>query len=466
MKFRKLHSTFSLLCLIFLLLPSSFCVAVYAWSNGGFSQDPSNPRYGTHDWIAEHALEWLPEEEKQYLINNIVMYLYGTELPDNGQAVDGIGDTLLHHIYFSSSGKLVDDSAAIRANATYHQALSYLKSGNLVAAAKYAGIMSHYIADMAVFGHVMGANTEWGEEKHHDDYESYVNSRTSSYNAEFNVYLSFDGNLDIISAYDAAIYLAYDTTFDLDGNLTCVWMDQNYNWSNPNFRNRAGESLNLAVNLIADVLHTLYFESVEYSPSAVVNFLTSGLSSDASGTVLMVDGMNYSYNQLPKSFTWDVGSSHSFEWLTPISASSEKQYVWVSTNGLSTVRSGFITVPSEGGLVAANYKAQYKLTITVNPIGTGSTDPSPGEYWYDAGSSFQISATPASGYVFSRWSGSGLGSYSGTSNPTIITMNEPITEIANFVQLSTLQWLLYISAIIVVTIFIIALSIKKFRKIQ
>jgi hypothetical protein len=361
---------------------------------------------------------------------------------------------------------LVDDSAAIRANATYHQALSYLKSGNLVAAAKYAGIMSHYIADMAVFGHVMGANTEWGEEKHHDDYESYVNSRTSSYNAEFNVYLSFDGNLDIISAYDAAIYLAYDTTFDLDGDLTCVWMDQNYNWSNPNFRNRAGESLNLAVNLIADVLHTLYFESVEYSPSAVVNFLTSGLSSDASGTVLMVDGMNYSYNQLPKSFTWDVGSSHSFKWLTPISASSEKQYVWVSTNGLSTVRSGFITVPSEGGLVAANYKAQYKLTITVSPIGTGSTDPSPGEYWYDAGSSFQISATPASGYVFSRWSGSGLGSYSGTSNPTIITMNEPITEIANFVQLSTLQWLLYISAIIVVTIFIIALSIKKFRKIQ
>ncbi|MGB9671951.1 MAG: hypothetical protein ACPLZY_02255 [Candidatus Norongarragalinales archaeon] len=35
-----------------------------AWSNGGFSDDPSNPDYGTHDWIAHHALDWLPDVEK------------------------------------------------------------------------------------------------------------------------------------------------------------------------------------------------------------------------------------------------------------------------------------------------------------------------------------------------------------------------------------------------------------------
>ena len=38
-------------------------------------------------------------------------------------------------------------------------------------------------------------------------------------------------------------------------------MDQNYNWSNPTFKNRAGEFLNLSVNTIADVLHTLATES-------------------------------------------------------------------------------------------------------------------------------------------------------------------------------------------------------------
>lgn len=122
--------------------------------------------------------------------------------------------------------------------------------------------MTHYVADMAVFGHVMGSNTVWGKEVHHtDDYEPYVNKLTSSYNAEFNSYLSFDGVLSNISAYDAARNLAYDTTFDADGDLTCVWMDKNYDWGNPTFKNRAGESLNLAVNYITDVLHTVYLKS-------------------------------------------------------------------------------------------------------------------------------------------------------------------------------------------------------------
>ena len=34
-------------------------------------------------------------------------------------------------------------------------------------------------------------------------------------------------------------------------------MDDNYNWTNSDFKNRAGQSINLAVNLLADVLHTL-----------------------------------------------------------------------------------------------------------------------------------------------------------------------------------------------------------------
>jgi len=229
-----------------------------AWSNGGFSDAPSNPDYGTHDWIAQHALDWLPEEEKQYILNNLAAYLYGTELPDNGRAPDGIGDTTQHHIYYDSSGVMTDEAAAVRASTEYDNALSFLKSGDFAKAAKNAGIMSHYIADMAVFSHVMGAGTDWGKEQHHSDYEDYVNQRTSSYYDEFNAFLSFDGSLDLISAYDAAKDLVYDTTFDGDGDLTCVWMDQNYDWSDVRFRNRCGESLNLAVNYVTDVLHSLY----------------------------------------------------------------------------------------------------------------------------------------------------------------------------------------------------------------
>jgi len=53
-----------------------------------------------------------------------------------------------------------------------------------------------------------------------------------------------DGSLAAISAYDAAKNLAYDATF----------------------RNRVSESVNLAVNYLADVLYTLKPESNPTKP--------------------------------------------------------------------------------------------------------------------------------------------------------------------------------------------------------
>ncbi len=251
----------TLASLFSLIMTITYPSNVLAWSNGGYSDDPSNPDYGTHDWIAEHALDWLPEEEKRYIVDNLADYLYGTELPDNGIAPDGIGDTTKHHIYYWSNGSSQDDVSAVRAYEEYSNTLNFLRLGDHANASKTAGAMSHYIVDVAVFGHVMGAATDWGAEEHHSDYETYVNQRTSSYEAEFNAYLSFDGELALISAYDAAKELAYDTTFDIDGDLTCVWKDQNYNWSDPVFKDRCGESLNVAVNYLTDVLHTLYLEA-------------------------------------------------------------------------------------------------------------------------------------------------------------------------------------------------------------
>ncbi len=250
--------------LLCILIFNMLFVSASCWSNGGYSDDPSNPDYGTHDWIAEHALDWLPPEEKQFILDNLAPYLYGTELPDNGGAPDGIGDKSKHHVYYFANGSLQDDASAVRAQEEYENAVSLFNSGDVAGAAKRLGIMSHYIVDVAVFGHVMGAETDWGAENDtlHSKYEKYVNTRTNSYDDEFNVFLNFDGELSVISAYNATLTLAYDTTFDLDDDLTCVWMNENYNWSDATFKNRCGESLNLAVNLLADVLHTFYVETV------------------------------------------------------------------------------------------------------------------------------------------------------------------------------------------------------------
>jgi len=271
-----------------LIATSTLVTSSWAWSNGGYSSDPANPDYGTHDWIAQHALDWLPAEEKQYILDNLDTYLYGTELPDNNQAPDRIGDTTKHHVYYNSAETMTDDAAASRASTEYNNALNSLKAQDYTKAAKNAGIMSHYIVDMAVFGHVMGSGTDWGAETHHSDYETYVNDRTSAYTAQFNSYLSFDGNLDTVSAYDAAKNLAYDTTFDTDGILTCTWMDQNYNWKNQTFKNRAGESLNLAANYLADVLHTLYQESSVTAPPTTEAFIVAALITAGLGTAYVI----------------------------------------------------------------------------------------------------------------------------------------------------------------------------------
>jgi hypothetical protein len=215
-------------------------------------------------------LDWLPQQNKQFLLDNKASFLYGTELPDSNQVPDGIGDTTKHHIYFFANGSVQDDTAAVRARDEFLKAVDFYKVGNYAQAAKQLGVVAHYIADVAVFGHVMGASTAWGTETHHSDYETYVQDRTGSYESEFNSFLVFDGSLSAVSAYDAALKLANDTTFDLDGDLTCVWMDQHYNWNDATFKNRCGESLNLAVNLIADMLHFFYNEAIPEFPAWII----------------------------------------------------------------------------------------------------------------------------------------------------------------------------------------------------
>ena len=345
-----------------LMMTIAYPPDVLAWNNGGYSDDPSNPDYGTHDWIAEHALDWLPEREKRYIVANLAAYLCGTELPDNGIAPDGIGDTAKHHVYYWSNESLQDDDSAVRASEEYNNTLNFLKLGHLANTSKTAGIMSHYVVDVAVFGHVMGAGTDWGTEEHHSDYETYVNQRTSSYDADFNVYISFDGELDLVSAYDVAKELAYDTTFDVDGDLTCVWMDQNYNWSEAVFKNRCGESLNLAVNYLTDVLHTLYSEAVSvHNIDTGLDYLTIQEAINASETLdghtILVDaGTYYEHLIVNKSLTL-LGKDKSNTLIDGSKQEPEKAAVYIEADNVSFC--GFTVQNGSAGIFL--YHCQYCL---------------------------------------------------------------------------------------------------------
>jgi hypothetical protein len=263
---------------------------VHGWRNGQnideFSSDPSNPNYGTHDWIAEHALDWLPENEKRYIVDNLASYLYGTELPDKTTGDNAIGDKDLHHYYFNENGDVMDNIAGIRAAQQYYNAVKKLEKGDLKNGTMRLGSMTHYISDLSVFGNVM-SETYWGTAGNYSNYMSYVNSKMASYtSAEFDGYLNFDGRLALIEPDDAANAVAFNTTFDNNtiearvqtgGKENCSWMEANYDWGDPVFKDRCGESLNYAVNLIADVLHSIYVQNLT-PPSPPKNLAVSSVT--------------------------------------------------------------------------------------------------------------------------------------------------------------------------------------------
>ena len=96
------------LCLI--LIP---CAQTIAWSNSSYANNSSNYNYnlhyGTHDWIAQRALEMLIEDNYtkwKWLEDRERIFLTGTEAPDNSnlamilddELVQGYGDFENHHV--------------------------------------------------------------------------------------------------------------------------------------------------------------------------------------------------------------------------------------------------------------------------------------------------------------------------------------------------------------------------------
>jgi hypothetical protein len=168
-----------------------------------------------------------------------------------------------------------------------------------------------------------------------------------------------------------------------------------------------------------------------------VTFDQAGVSTDYSGTVVIVDGTGYAVPQLPVSFWVDVNSVHTFAYQSPLTVSPNgKQYIWTSTTGLSNSQNGSITVTGSGSVVG-NYKTQYYLSLTTNPLGI--TTPS-GAGWYDAGTNASISTVAyvdivpgTSRYRFSGWTTTNMAEIADPNrSPTTVLMDEGKTVTANY----------------------------------
>jgi hypothetical protein len=90
---------------------------------------------------------------------------------------------------------------------------------------------------------------------------------------------------------------------------------------------------------------------IESRPQAVsVGVL--GIGSDFSGMVVTIDGTNYTAGDLPASFVWDEGSSHSFSFASPLNVNASYGYCWWVTSGLSSLKNGTLIVTASGNVTA------------------------------------------------------------------------------------------------------------------
>ena len=121
-----------------------------------------------------------------------------------------------------------------------------------------------------------------------------------------------------------------------------------------------------------------------------------------------------------------------------ITATPASGYHFTGFTGSVNSSSNPLTIAMSGAMTeTANFAPNttyYTLTTTANPSSEGSVNPScGGGCSYSAGSQVTITASPASGYQFTGFTGS----VNNSSNPLTVTLNSAMTETANFAPIAT-----------------------------
>ncbi len=131
--------------------------------------------------------------------------------------------------------------------------------------------------------------------------------------------------------------------------------------------------------------------------------------------------------------------------IVTITATPASGYRFVNWTGtVADAGSATTTVTLNANVtVTANFEVisapQFTLTMAVNQIGWGTTNPPAGSNIYDENTVLTITATPAAGYRFVNWTGDVANANSAT---TTVTLNANVTVMANFEVISVPQFIL------------------------
>ncbi|MEP7145812.1 MAG: T9SS type A sorting domain-containing protein [bacterium] len=168
----------------------------------------------------------------------------------------------------------------------------------------------------------------------------------------------------------------------------------------------------------------------------IVNYLVGKnyciIGTNRNNLNFMVDNTSYSSTRV---FPWDLNSSHSLEALSPQTTGNYKYIFTNWSNGGTQLQN--INIGTTENIYTANYKVQYRLLGQTSPAGLPVTITGAGVY-YDSGlvnniglSALQVQHN-GNTYYFQRWSGTGLGSYTGPNPVANVTNNSVIVQTAFF----------------------------------
>lgn len=123
-----------------------------------------------------------------------------------------------------------------------------------------------------------------------------------------------------------------------------------------------------------------------------------------------------SYSKYPA----DLGSSWSVQASLAGSSSRER---WMATGPTSGVANGSLTL-------SIPFVHEYYVSVASSQGQGGTVSSLSG--WYAEGSTLHLAATPATGWLFAGWQGTGSGSYSGAAPAQDVVVSSPINETASF----------------------------------
>jgi len=172
-------------------------------------------------------------------------------------------------------------------------------------------------------------------------------------------------------------------------------------------------------------------DTESYTVQSAQNEITVTFQSVPSGRIIKIDNQNYT---TPKSFTWNVGSSHIVSTDQTQMAGSDTKYIFTQWSD-GAARTHAITASASIPSYTAYFATNYLLTSSTLPADAGNVSPTSG--WYSSGTTLQLSAQPAANtnYSFSYWSGD----LTGNQNPTPLIMDAPKTVTANFINIPPKQ---------------------------